>query len=54
MLVLTRKQSQRILVGENICITIVRVEGNKVQIGIEAPADVRVLREEIFAKAPQA
>ena len=47
MLVLTRKQQQRIQIGENITITVVRISGNVVRVGIEAPGDVRVLRGEL-------
>ena len=47
MLVLSRKQSQRIRVGDSVIVTVVRVSGDKVRIGIEAPADVRVLRDEL-------
>ncbi len=47
MLVLSRKQSQRIRLGNSIVVTVVRVSGDKVRLGIEAPADVLVLREEL-------
>ena len=47
MLVLSRKQNQRIRVGESVVVTVVRVSGDKVRIGIEAPANVRVLRDEL-------
>lgn len=47
MLVLSRKQSQRIRVGNSIVVTVVRVSGDKVRIGIEAPDGVRVLRDEL-------
>jgi carbon storage regulator len=47
MLVLSRKQNERIRVGESVVVTIVRVSGDKVRIGIEAPPDVRVLRDEL-------
>jgi carbon storage regulator len=47
MLVLSRKQSQRIRLGKSIVVTVVRVSGDKVRLGIEAPADVLVLREEL-------
>jgi len=47
MLVLSRKQSQRIRVGNSIVVTVVRVSGDKVRIGIDAPDGVRVLREEL-------
>ena len=47
MLVLSRKQNERIRVGDSVVVTVVRVSGDKVRIGIEAPADVRVLRDEL-------
>ena len=47
MLVLSRKQNERIRVGDSVVVTIVRVSGDKVRIGIEAPANVRVLRDEL-------
>ena len=49
MLVLSRLKDEKIIIGENIVVTIVEVRGNKVRIGIEAPRDVRVLREELVA-----
>ncbi|MCE9551967.1 MAG: carbon storage regulator [Planctomycetes bacterium] len=47
MLVLSRKESQRIKVGESIVVTVVRLGRDKVRLGIEAPADMVVLREEL-------
>ena len=47
MLVLSRKRDERIVIGDNIVITIVDVRGDKVRVGIEAPADVPVHRQEI-------
>ena len=47
MLVLTRKLQERIHIGENITITVVRIKGNTVRVGIEAPGDVRVVRGEV-------
>lgn len=47
MLVLSRKESQRIKLGDSIVITVVRVSGEKVRLGIDAPADMLVLREEL-------
>jgi carbon storage regulator len=47
MLVLSRKQNERIRVGESVIVTVVRVSGDKVRIGIEAPPNVRVLRDEL-------
>ena len=48
MLVLSRQRDQTIVIGDNIRITIVDVRGDKVRIGIDAPRDVAVHREEIY------
>lgn len=53
MLVLTRKAKQQIQVGENIVITILQVRGQAVRVGIEAPREVRVLRNEIADNSVQ-
>lgn len=50
MLVLSRKERERIRVGDSIVVTIVRVSGDKVRIGIEAPPDVLVLRDELQSR----
>ncbi len=47
MLVLSRKQHDAILIGNNVRITVVRVDRNQVRLGIEAPPHVTVLREEL-------
>lgn len=47
MLVLTRKLMQRLYIGDNICITVVRLEGGQVRLGIEAPKEVAVVRGEL-------
>ena len=47
MLVLTRKLHERIIIGKNVKITIVDIRGDRVKIGIEAPKDVAVHREEV-------
>ena len=47
MLVLSRKESERIRLGNNIVVTVVRVSGDRVRIGIEAPPEVIVLRDEL-------
>lgn len=49
MLVLTRKMDEAILIGEDIKITIVEIQGDKVKLGIEAPRELPVLREEIYS-----
>jgi carbon storage regulator len=50
MLVLSRKQSERLIIDENIIVTIVRVAGDSVRIGIEAPAEVAIRREELVPR----
>lgn len=47
MLVLTRKVGETILIADTITVTVVRVQGDKIRIGIDAPADVQILREEV-------
>jgi carbon storage regulator len=54
MLVLSRKKSEKIRLGDAIEITIVRVCGNKVRLGIQAPPEIAVLREELNPKEPDA
>ncbi len=51
MLVLNRKLLQSIMIGPDIKITIVKVEHNQVRIGIEAPRDVTILRDELIEAA---
>ena len=47
MLVLSRKESQRIRLGDSIVITVVRLAGDKVRLGIDAPREMLVLRDEL-------
>ncbi len=47
MLVLSRKCNQEIVIGDDIKITVVRVQGNKVRLGVEAPQDVAIIRGEL-------
>lgn len=47
MLVLSRRQSEKIKLGDSIVVTVVRLAGDKVRLGIEAPADLLVLRAEL-------
>ena len=47
MLVLSRKPTEKIRLGNSIVVTVVRVSGDKVRLGIEAPPDVVVLRDEL-------
>jgi carbon storage regulator len=50
MLVLKRKIGQRIIIGDNIIVQVIDVEGRSVKIGIEAPKSVSVVREEILER----
>jgi carbon storage regulator len=50
MLILTRKQSESIIINDDIKITILGTKGQDVKIGIEAPEDVEIWREEIYDK----
>ena len=47
MLVLTRRRQERIQIGDNITLTVVKIKGNSVRLGIEAPRHVRVVRGEL-------
>ena len=47
MLVLSRKPNERILIGDNISVTIVRIGPNSVRVGITAPPELRIVREEL-------
>lgn len=54
MLILTRKVGESLLIGDDIAITILNVRGNQVKIGVKAPKDVSVHREEIYQRIKQA
>lgn len=47
MLVLSRKLGEKIVIGDNIVVTVVKIDRNQIRIGIEAPHEVPVYREEI-------
>jgi carbon storage regulator len=47
MLVLTRKLMEKVFIGDDICVTLVRLEGNQVRLGIEAPREMAVVRAEL-------
>ena len=51
MLVLSRKSGERIHIGENITLTIVRIGPNIVRLGIDAPRDLNIVREELCVPA---
>ena len=54
MLVLTRKPKEEIRIGDDIVVTIIRVRGNLVRVGIDAPENVRIMRSELVTDSPEA
>lgn len=54
MLVLSRKPGERIFIGDDIVITLVRVSGQTVRIGIKAPKEIKIMREELLEKTNEA
>ncbi len=53
MLVLTRKEGEGIIIGDDIKITIVELKGGGVRVGIDAPRDLKVHRQEVFERIKQ-
>ena len=53
MLVLTRKLMEKLYIGDDVCVTVVRLEGGQVRLGIDAPREVAVVRAELIdGRAP--
>ena len=52
MLVLTRKLMEKLFIGDDICVTVVRLEGGQVRLGIDAPREVTVIRAELVPDRP--
>ncbi len=48
MLVLSRQRDESIIIGDNVIVTIVDIRGDKVRLGIEAPAEIPVHRQEVY------
>ena len=48
MLVLTRKLMEKLYIGNDVCVTVVRLEGGQVRLGIEAPREISVVRAELI------
>ena len=52
MLVLSRKLGEKIYIDDSIAVTVVRIDGNRVALGFEAPHDVRIMRSELTTAKP--
>ncbi|MCC7463931.1 MAG: carbon storage regulator CsrA [Gammaproteobacteria bacterium] len=48
MLILTRRVGEKVMIGDEVSVTVLRVKGNQVRLGVEAPKSVSVQREEIY------
>ena len=53
MLILTRRTGETLMIGDDVKITILKVSGNQIRIGVEAPKDVSVHREEVYQRVLQ-
>ncbi len=50
MLILTRRVGETVMIGDEVAVTVLRVKGNQVRLGVNAPKSVSVQREEIFQR----
>ena len=50
MLILTRRVGEKLIIGEDVTVTILSLKGNQIRIGIDAPRSVKVHREEVYER----
>ncbi len=48
MLILSRKLNEKIMIGDDICVSIIEIRGDQVKLGVDAPRSVKVFRREVF------
>jgi carbon storage regulator len=48
MLILTRKPDEKIIIGDNIVVSVIEIRGDQVRLGVEAPKTVKVFRQEVY------
>jgi carbon storage regulator len=48
MLILSRKANEKIMIGDDIAVTIIEIRGDQIRIGVDAPKSVKVYRQEVF------
>lgn len=50
MLILTRRVGEKVIIAEDVTVTVLAIKGNQIRIGIDAPRDVQIHREEIYER----
>jgi carbon storage regulator len=53
MLILTRRLGEKLMIGEEVTVTVLDIKGDQVRVGIQAPVDIAVHREEVFERIEQ-
>ena len=48
MLILSRKTDEKIMIGDNICVSVIEIRGDQVRLGVDAPKTIKVYRQEVF------